>query len=167
MKERTLIYVVVVLVVVNIAALGTILYQRVAHPFWGAQRIGQGMEGMPEGIGRLQLSPDQRQILKASRERTDSLVSPIHDEIKNKRRELVAELGSSQADTAKVNQLLTEIGDLQISVQKIMVHNFMENSKAFSPEQRKVFLRMIEWRAEWQERPMFGPGRGFGRDRHD
>jgi hypothetical protein len=38
MKERVLIYLVVVLVVINVAALGTIIYQRVAGPFWTRDR---------------------------------------------------------------------------------------------------------------------------------
>ena len=76
MKERTLIYLVVVLVVINVAALGTIIYQRVADPFWGAGRPGPEWRWSRECL-RLRLTPEQRDLLRDSRHRIDSLTAPF------------------------------------------------------------------------------------------
>lgn len=164
MKERTLIYLVVVLVVVNVAALGTIIYQRLANPILGA--FGPRPTEFDPGIIRdLRLSPEQRQEMVTSHRMVDSLVSPLHDEIQQKRQELFTEMESEQPDTLLVNQLITDIGTLQVSVQKTLVHNFMNASKTLTPDQRKAFLRLMDARTDRMERPMMRQGRGFGRGR--
>jgi uncharacterized membrane protein len=162
MKERTLTYLVVVLVVINVAALGTIIYQRLASPFWGRGH-SEAMGIPPELSKGLRLNPTQREALMESRQRVDSLISPIHAEIGQKRQELLKEMDSSQPDTAQIDRLVTEIGALQVTIEKTMIHSFLENSKTFSPEQRDAFLKMINKRAKWQDKPMMGPGQGFGR----
>ncbi len=161
MRERTLTYLIIVLVVINVAALGTIIYQRVAGPFWRPDR-GDGMMSPQDLPGNLSLRPEQRQFLRDSRHRMDSLMTPIHEEIGRKRLELMSAMNSNQPDTVKIDQLVTEIGALQVQIEKTMVHNFIEDSKSFSPEQRDWFLRKIRQRAKWQDKPMMGPGQGFG-----
>jgi uncharacterized membrane protein len=161
MKERALIYLVIVLVVINVAALGTIIYQRLAKPFWGHGRSEE--MGIPPELSRsFRLDPAQREALKESRRCIDSLITPIHAEIGQKRQELLKEMDSSQPDTAQIDRLLTEIGALQVTIEKTLIHGFLENSKTFSPEQRNAFLKMINRRAKWQDKPMMGPGQGFG-----
>jgi uncharacterized membrane protein len=167
MKERVLIYSVVILVVINIAALGTIIYQRVAHPSWDGPRRGGEMGQPPDGQAGFRLGPEQRDKMRESRKMVDSLLAPVHSELRQKRQALFTEMGSSQPDTTKIDQLVTEIGALQVMVQKTMIHHFLEDSKGFAPAQRSAFLKMIELRARWQERPMMGEGRGFGHEDRD
>jgi uncharacterized membrane protein len=162
MKERALIYLVVVLVVINVAALGTIIYQRVAGPFWKPDRIHDLMAA-PDMPGGFRLSPDQRQALRESRRCVDSLMTPIHSEIGKRRQELLSEMDNVQPDTIRINQLVTEIGALQVQIEKTLIYRLIEDSKTFSPEQRAVFLRMINQRAKWQDKPMMGPEQRFGR----
>jgi Spy/CpxP family protein refolding chaperone len=161
MKERTLTYLVIVLVVVNVAALGTIIYQRITGPFWNPDR-GNNMMSPLDVPGNLSLRPEQRQFLRDSRHRMDSLMTPIHEEIGKKRLELMSEMSNNQPDTIKIDQLVTEIGALQIQIEKTMVHNLIEDSKSFSPEQRDWFLKNIRQRARWQDKPMMGPGQRLG-----
>jgi len=161
MKERTLIYLVIVLVVINVAALGTIIFQRLANPFWGG-RHSEEMGIPPELSKGFRLNPTQREALKESRRRVDSLIAPIHADIGQKRQELLKEMDSSLPDTAQIDRLVTEIGALQVTIEKTLIHGFLENSKTFSPEQRDAFLNMINRRAKWQDKPMMGPGQGFG-----
>jgi uncharacterized membrane protein len=162
MKERALIYLVVVLVVINVAALGTIIYQRVAGPFWMPDRFDE-MMAPPDMPREFKLEPDQRRAMRESRRCVDSLLTPIRSEMAQKRQELLSEMDKGQPDSIRIDQILTEIGALQIQVEKTMIHHLLEDSKNFSPEQRSAFLRMINQRAKWQDRPMMGPGQGFGR----
>ena len=161
MKERTLTYLVIVLVIINVAALGTIIYQRISGPFWRPDR-GDGMMSPSDVPGNLSLRPEQRQFLRDSRHRMDSLTTPIREEISRKRLELMSEMNNNQPDTIKIDQLVTGIGALQVQIEKTMVHNFIMDSKSFSPEQRDWFLRSIRQRAKWQDRPMMGQGQRFG-----
>lgn len=162
MKERTLIYLVVVLVVINLAALGTIIYQRFAGPFWKPDRVHDMMTA-PDMPREFKLQPAQRRALRESRRCVDSLMTPIRSEIAQKRQELLNEMDDGQPDSIRIDQILTDIGALQVQVEKTMIHHLLEDSKSFSPEQRSAFLRMIHQRAKWQEKPMMSPGQGFGR----
>jgi uncharacterized membrane protein len=163
MKERALIYLVVVLVVINVAALGTIIYQRLADPDWGALRPKAMMEADPAILKRLRLAPEQREMMRESRHRVDSLVTPVQTEIHRKQQELYSEMDSDRPDTALINNLIGEIGALQVTIQKTMVHNFLDDSRNITPDQRRAFLKLIEMRARSRERPLFEPGKGFGR----
>jgi Spy/CpxP family protein refolding chaperone len=164
MKERALIYLVVVLVVINVAALGTIIYQRVTGPFWMHERP-EGMMTPSDMPREFKLQPDQRRAMRESRLCVDSLIAPIHSQIAQKRQELLSEMDSGQPDSIRIDQILTEIGALQVQVEKTMIRHLLEDSKNFSPEQRSAFLRMINQRAKWQDRPMMGPGQEMGRGR--
>ena len=165
MKERTLIYLVVVLVVINVAALSAIIYQRFAHPFWGAGRPGPGMEMEPGMLKGLRLTPEQRDMLRGSRHRLDSLTAPLQAEIQNKRQELLTAMDGDQPDTLLIGRLVTDIGALHVELEKAMIHRLLDDGRTLRPEQRRAFLKLIEMRARWQDRPMFEPGRGLGRDR--
>lgn len=164
MKERALIYLVVVLVVINVAALGTIIYQRVTGPYWMHERP-EGMMTPSDMPGEFKLQPAQRRAMKESRHCVDSLIAPLRSEITKKRQELLSEMDNSTPDSILIDQLLTEIGALQVQIEKTLIHRLLDDSKNFSPEQRSAFLRMINQRAKWQDRPMMGPGQGMGRGR--
>jgi Spy/CpxP family protein refolding chaperone len=165
MKERTLIYLVVVLVVINVAALSAIIYQRFANPSWGAGRPRHGMDMEPGMLGGLQLTSEQREVMMASRQRLDSLTAPMRVEIQKRRRELLVEMDGDHPDTALIGHLVTDIGGLQVEIEKAMIHRLLDDGRVLRPEQRRAFLRLIEMRARGQERPMFEPGKGFGRGR--
>jgi Spy/CpxP family protein refolding chaperone len=162
MRERALIYLVVVLVVINVAALGTIIYQRVAGPFWKPDRAGD-MVNPPDVPRELRLTVEQRKALRESRRCLDSLLAPVHAQINERRQQLMNEMESTTPDTGRIDQLLGEIGTLQIQIEKTMVHNLLADSKTFTPEQREWFLKKIKQHAKWQDGPMMGPGQGFGR----
>lgn len=162
MKERALIYLVVVLVVVNVAALGTIIYQRVSGPFWRPGPAGE-MMNPPDMPREITLSAEQRKTFRESRRCLDSLLTPIHAEMGKIRQEMMNEIESDQPDTNRIDQLLTEIGMLQTRIEKTMVHHLLQDTRAFSPEQRSWFLKRVRQQAKWQDKPMIGPGQGFGR----
>ena len=165
MRERALIYLVVVLVVINVAALGTIVYQRFANPFRGAFGPKAMMEADPAMLKGLRLTPEQRDMMRESRRRIDSLLTPFHEQIRTKQHELYVEMDSDRPDTALIYNLISEIGVLQVAVQKTLIGNFLSDGRTLRPEQRRVLIKLVETRAKWQERPMFGPGQGFGRGR--
>ena len=165
MKERTLIYLVVVLVVINLAALGTIIYQRFAGPEWGLQRPKMMTDADPAMLKGLRLTSEQRDMMKESRRRIDSLLAPLHEQIRTKQQELYAEMENDPPDTTLIYNLISEIGMLQATVQKTMIGNFLSDGKTLQPEQRRALIKLIEMRAKRQEQPMIGPGQGFGRGR--
>ncbi len=76
MKIRTLIYVIILLLVVNVAAISTIVYYRVAAP--GEREECDLTERMVHRISRCRnFRAEERKVMERSRREVDSLVLPI------------------------------------------------------------------------------------------
>lgn len=163
MKIRTLVYLVILLLAVNVAAISTIIYYRVSAASSEMRMpFGHG-DGPPPGE-MPRLSKEEMKIMIESRKQVDSMVAPFVDEMSIHRRDLMDELKSDDPDTARVFQLIEKIGVLQSAIQKQMVEQFLNDRDSFRPEQRARLLKMIEERSRWQERRQLG-GRKMNRDR--
>ncbi len=163
MKIRTLVYLVILLLAVNVAAISTIIYYRVSAPS-GEMRMPFGHGDGPPPGEMPKLSKEEMKMMIESRKQVDSMVAPFVDEMSTHRRELMDELKSDDPDTARVFQLIEKIGVLQSAIQKQMVEQFLNDRDSFRPEQRARLLKMIEERSRWQERRQMG-GRKMNRDR--
>ncbi|MGB5105867.1 MAG: periplasmic heavy metal sensor [Candidatus Zixiibacteriota bacterium] len=163
MKIRTLIYVIILLLVVNVAAISTIVYYRVAAPGEpGRSRFDR--RDVPPDFDMPKFSAEERMTMERSRKEMDSLVMPMVQQINGTRGKLLAELNSDNPDTSKVYQLIGEIGALQSAIQKQMVGHFLSDRESLRPEQRKRLLKMIEEHTRWRERGRFGGRKMMGRD---
>ncbi len=162
MKIRTLVYLVILLLVVNVAAISTIVYYRISAPR-GEMRMPFGPEDGPPPADMPKLSSQERMIMEKSRQQADSLITPLAEKMSGYRRDLLDELKNDKPDTSRVYQLIGEIGVLQSAIQKQMVAQFLNDRDSLRPEQRARLLKMIEERSRWQERKHMG-GRRMNRD---
>ncbi len=155
MKIRTLIYVVILLLVVNVAALVTIVINRVKpEPPAG---FGPGIrDGEPPAAV---FTPEERKKLEQSRYWLDSTVAPVMEQMRQSRKQLFDELSVAEPDTLKVFALVDEIAQLQFSAQRRLVERFIADRGVLSPEQRARLLRMIEERGRGPMPGRFGEGR--------
>ncbi len=166
MNVKTLVWLVVILAVVNIAALGTIVYERMtarSHRMF-FPGPGEKFEG-PVGPMRkmLDLTPEQMEVLKASRDSLASQMKAYHEELNAKRQELFTEMGKADPDTQLVYQLVDEIGQIQTNMQKQVVGNMLKDGAILDPQQREMLLRSIERRSFNQARQLFDrPHGGMG-----
>lgn len=162
MKIRTLVYVIILLLVVNVAAISTIIYNRVSTPH-GVMRMPFGPQDGEPAIDMPRLSPEERMMMEKSRQQADSIIAPLAEKMSNYRHDLLEELKNDNPDTNKVYQLIGEIGVLQSTIQKQMVTQFLNDRDSLRPEQRRRLLKMIEERSHWQDRRHMG-GRRMNRD---
>lgn len=163
MKIRTLIYVIILLLLVNVAAISTIVYYRVAAPR-ESMRPRFERPDEPPRFEMLKFSEEERMAMMQSRREMDSLVEPIVKDVNRARSRLLDELKSDNPDTSKVYELIGEIGALQSAIQKHMVGHFLSDRESLRPEQRQRLLKMIEEHTRWQERGRFGGRKMMGRD---
>lgn len=163
MKIRTLVYLVILLLAVNVAAISTIIYYRVTAPR-GEMRMPFGAGDGPPPGDMPKLSKEEMKMMIESRKQVDSMVAPFVDEMSTHRRELIEVLKDDDPDTVRVYKLIEEIGVLQSAIQKQMVAQFLKDRDSLRPEQRERLLKMIEERSRWQDRKHFG-GRKMNRDR--
>lgn len=162
MKIRTLVYLIILLLVVNVAAISTIVYHRVTGSR-GEMRMPFDHEDGPPPSDMPRLSLEERMAIERSRQQVDSLVTPLAESVNALRGKLLDELKNDSPDTNRVYQLISEIGALQSAIQKQMVAQFLNDRDSLRPEQRKRLLKMIEERSRWQERKHLG-GRRMNRD---
>ena len=163
MKIRTLIYIVILLLAVNVASISTIVYNRLMSPGIEERMPFGGPMGPPPGE-MPKLTKEERQFMEQSRRQVDSVIAPIVTKMDDYRRELIEELKNDNPDTSKAYHLIAEIGVLQSAMQKHMVSQILNDRSSLRPEQRKRLLKMIEERTRWQERGRFSgrrPDRGF------
>ncbi len=162
MKIRTLVYLVILLLVVNVAAISTIVYYRMSAPR-GEMRMPFGHEDGPPPADMPKLSSQERKMMERSRLQADSVIAPLAEKMSIFRRDLLEELRNDEPDTNRVYQLIGEIGVLQSAIQKQMVAQFLNDRDSLRPDQRARLLKMIEERSRWQERRQMG-GRRMNRE---
>jgi Spy/CpxP family protein refolding chaperone len=165
---KTLVWLVVILAVINIAALGTIVYERLSAPshrmfFPGPEQKFEGQDGpMPR---MLDLTPEQREALRRSRDSLADQMKAFHDELNAKRQQLFTEMGKDDPDTQLVYRLVDEIGQIQTDMQKQVVGNMLKDGAILDPHQREMLLRSIERRSFNQARQLFDRPHGGMREK--
>jgi uncharacterized membrane protein len=145
MKVRTLVYLVIVLILINVAALATIVIQRVNRfdrPRGFDNYRGSERTSPPD----FQLSDEERQAMERARADFAENVKPIVDSLSNVRRALFDELKLEKPDSAIVNEEIETLGALQTRIQKRMINRFLSDRDIMKPEHRERFLQMIEQR---------------------
>jgi hypothetical protein len=155
-KNRLLFWVLIFLIIVNLAALGTYLF------FPGRQTIVSCEEaGMNPGClykTRLDLSESQsREVDRLSEEYT-AVSGPIADEIKSIRGMILDELSGDDPDTTILNRHSVELAELQAQLQKENIKHYMALKEVITPEQA---LRLSNLYRELYGCPMQGAGRKF------
>jgi Spy/CpxP family protein refolding chaperone len=167
MNVKTLVWLVVILAVINIAALGTIVYERISAP---SHRMffPQPGEQFDEHEGpmrkMLDLTPEQMEALRASRDSLADQMKAFHDELDAKRQQLFTEMGKDDPDTQLVYRLVDEIGQIQTNMQKQVVGNLLKDGAILDPHQREMLLRSIERRSGNQARQLFDRPHGGMRE---
>ena len=138
-KRNILILFLVLLTIVNVAALVTIGYNR-----FHARRPLRPM-GPPEGPmdflrQELGLSEEQARQFEAHMERFRTDTEPLHDSIATMQAELMSEMTKEEPDSRRLNQLAEEVGALEISLKKRSIRHMLEGKALMTPEQQKRFF---------------------------
>jgi Spy/CpxP family protein refolding chaperone len=157
MKKNLIILFLVLLTIVNVAALATIAYHRF-------QPKGYFLpEGRPPDMHKnfiqqeLGLNEKQAKEFEAHFERFRMETEPIHDSLEVKRIQLMEEISADEPDKDKLNRLAEEMGSLQAELQKKMIVHLLEGKSLLTPEQQKKFFSLFKER-RGGEGEFRGPG---------
>lgn len=154
-KNRLLFWVLMFLIVVNLAALGT-------YFFYPRQQTGALCQEGSMGPGcvyqaRLDLTDEQTREVDRISEEYQDISRPIAGEIKSVRGEILDELSSEAPDTALLTSFTGELSQLQAQLQRENVKHYMALKEVCTPEQA---LRLSNLYRELYGCPMHGQGRG-------
>ena len=196
-KKQILIGALILLFVINIAALGTIIYQNyqqrwnrptlpVEKPDWsdrqkdewpkrrrdkddwpgrrdslqkkGRQKEFRGFQNFIKR--RLELDEEQFRKFQALHQENVESMKKVTRELSKNRDTLMKELTKENPDTAKMNKLAREIGDLHTQLKKNTIHHFTKMKELCRPDQKEELNRMIMEMSD-HGRPEAGPGAGM------
>ncbi len=165
MKIKTLVYLVIALILINVAALATIAYQKFSRPdrsefFDKFRRGNRTPEDMPPPDFRL--TDEEREAMARARDNFEENVRPLLDSLADVRKALFVELRLDEPDSAIVNSMIEEQGVLQTKIQKRLVNRFLADRDLIEPKHREGLLRIIEQRSRGSHfwgRGKFGGGK--------
>ncbi|MBD3419781.1 MAG: periplasmic heavy metal sensor [Chitinivibrionales bacterium] len=166
MNNRLISIILVVLTVVNLAALGTFMFHRFRQPPPPcSMEPGLQHRRMHEMLG---LSEEQHRRIRKVRSEFRNTTQPLRDSIHDYRMELLALLEKEGPDITAVDSLLDFISNLQNRMHKMSVHAMLQEKENLTPAQHKLFIDKFKCKfAPHSWRPgMHGPGRGRHKHRH-
>jgi Spy/CpxP family protein refolding chaperone len=157
MKKNLAILLLVLLTIVNIAALVTFGYHRFfpQMPFPPMERTEPPARFIQKELG---LNEQQMKEFESHFDRFRTETKPLVDSLREVRMELNQEIALEQPNTDKLDQLTDEIGKLEIGLQKRMIEHMLEMKNFLTPEQQKKFFSLFR---EGQKQP--GDPRDHGR----
>ncbi len=138
MKKRTLIYLVVLITMINVSALGTMLYLR-----WQASlpcQSGTGFDQVKKDVG---LSAKQEQQFQVYRKRFHAELDSMDQRLAYERRKLANEIRQSEPDSARIREIIQHIGRLQQESQYRIIDHFFQIKKILEPEQQETFFNIV------------------------
>ena len=152
MKIRILIGALVILIVLNLATLGSYVYFRWVTP--------QHCEMPPLPHDRkffrmpMQFNEQQRQQLFELRDKFREKVEPYHHQIFELQKQISRQITIEEADTTVIYGNIKEISDLRTQIEKEAVQMLLHSREFLSPEQVSFLCRAIH---EFSERRLKPP----------
>jgi Spy/CpxP family protein refolding chaperone len=140
-NKRWLVYLVVFLLVLNISALGTIIFliYRPHHTF-----IPSGPNG-PLGKKfekELNLSDNQQKEFKELRKSFFQASKPVLDSLKLKREEIITSLSQNNPDTANLYKKADDLGRYHAELKRLAIRHYLDLQSKCTPDQRKNLLKL-------------------------
>lgn len=143
MKKRLIAFGIIFLVVINITALATLIYNR----WFKAQRLDlppDSSQSLAAIQKKMSLSTEQLERISNLRSSFEAEIDEIRWQMQEKRKALVAETKKAKPDIAKIDQLIDEIGNLQSKVQKRTIRNLLKDKSILTSPQREKYFSMFE-----------------------
>lgn len=162
MKRDWLLYLVIFSLALNVGTIGAFVYLR--YQDRQAAAVKEELPPLPfrEMWRRLDLDQEQRQTLRQLVPEHRRRVWTLRSELADKRRELFTLLRASDAPAwPAVQAKIREVSDLQGKLEEEVVEHLLTVQKHLKPEQKAVFVNLLEQRLRPFQEGMGGPmGRG-------
>ena len=141
-KRNTIILVIAVLLIINIASISTIVY----HSYGNRKVEEPAVERTTMRVFKQELNLDQKQIKafgtwgKSYRDETKEILI----EMSKTRVALFNEMSSADPDTAKMFAMADEIGSMHAQIKRLTIEHFLVIKENSTPEQFEKFVRLFQ-----------------------
>ena len=156
-KNRLIFWILIFLVLVNLAALGTYFF----FPRGQKAMVNCDEEMMSAGClyqNQLDLTDEQAKQVDILSKAYMQVSGPIAEAIKSTRGEILDEISATAPDTTNLDQLSEELSRLQNQLQRENIKHYMALKEVCSPDQA---MRLSNLYRQLYGCPMQGPGKGM------
>lgn len=141
-------YAVVILLVVNLTALGVMVYNRWLNPELTCP--GAGFEQLKR---ELSLSRKQEEQLLENRSDFHSRIDALYVQLQEERINLVEALRNEESDYGELMDIIKRINAYQVQAQEEVVAHLLEVKNILKPEQQDIFFSIMLERFEMDFEP--------------
>lgn len=154
MGKKTIYFAAVILTIINLAALGTWVYNR--YHGEGRQSLTQLRNEQFERLQReLSLSPEQVRQIQMYRGDFLRQMDSLSAQLAGERTEMANELWQTAPNTLRLDSLVNRISQVQSAAQRKVIAHLLDVKSVLDPEQRQKFYRIVLRRfANGSEQPM-------------
>lgn len=152
MKVKVLTYAALILLIINLTALGVMAYHR-----WFKPEISCPGAGFERLKRELSLSAEQEKLLLQSRDDFHNTLDALSHQLQEERRYLVAVLKHEPADLEELKKIVKKINACQLEAQENVVKHLLKVKKILEPAQQDIFFSIVLERFEMDNEP--GEGR--------
>jgi len=142
MKKKFLIFALLILTVINLAALGAFLF----HRFRGSSRSGAELrqaEGFEQVIKELSLSAAQIAKFQEYRKTFHTELDSLSARQNELRRQLIEAFAPPTPDRKRLSEINERINRLQFEAQERVVNHILDIKAILGPDQQEKFLSII------------------------
>lgn len=147
MKTKILIGILVFLIVINLATIGTYIYLKVTHERAYTTELlppgGRMPQGMPGNDPMMQLTEEQRHKLFDLMHGFHEEARTLNARVMDIERETFKLLHETPVPQEKVDAKLKEISDIRLEISKKAARKLIEAKEFLSPEQQERFFDAI------------------------
>ena len=155
-KKRLVIWGFVILIIMNLTDIATIGYYRFFRSPVKVEYRKYYRKGRCP-IEEIDMTDNQIDQLKNIRHAFNTKSEKVVKDLQQKRMSIIAELSKEEPDTAELNKLAEEMGELHAALKKETIAHLLKLKQTLSSEQHKKFIGMYHTMFE---------KRGYGSHRH-
>ncbi|MBN1184444.1 MAG: Spy/CpxP family protein refolding chaperone [Bacteroidales bacterium] len=159
-KKRLVIWGFIILIIINLSALGTIAYFRFFKPPVKACAISDIQRPMHSVWQKLNLTENQENKINVLRREFRSETKFLMDSLNIMRFEIVKEIGKKEPDLQYLDKMTEIIGNLHTQLKKESIHHLLEMKTICTPEQHRELTRLFL--ESMREGDNVRPGMGMG-----
>jgi Spy/CpxP family protein refolding chaperone len=143
MKVRKIVYVLILSLAFNCAFSGALLY-RILTKQDDYHDMEDQLAGRKSSFRKeLKLSPEQMEKFKHVRKNFHPKISSIRDQLMKERKILAGHLASDEPDSIKIESSLKQIANLQIEIERKVIHHLLKEREFLSAEQKQEFIDSV------------------------
>ena len=142
MKKKLIIWGVILLTAINVAALTTSAYNHLGRD--DSSRREHRREGRSSWEEWLGLSASQSEQMKVQHEVLVEKIRPLRDVMQGKRDHFYELVMVTAPDRAAIDRVQDEMDSLQADIKRLVIDNMLAQKEILTPEQQSQFFNMIK-----------------------